>query len=446
MKKNILFALLATSLFMTVGCEDNKEQFLDEYDTILYFRNSGELPITVFSTGDNATYDLIVNKAGSNYSSIASVEVGSMDAASLEAYNTTYRSNYKALPDDCYSFDIAQVNFASSETYKTVTVSFDTERIKAVLNENNSNYVIPMYLYNGSDSINADKQYAFIIPTVETPTIGFEESGYVNKPLPDDGATDDTVSVNLVIPVEDAWNLQCDLNLDIAALDNYNQTNGTNYKVLPEEFYEMSNEVIFENGQVLAPVKVVVHKSKMDYGSFILPLSIDNVSKDEFVIDENNRTVLMGISFTLPEIPLTADMLSTNALEPTEGSLANLLDGDISTYFHSSWSVTVEEEHYVQVALKESIQEFIFNYTTRESNGNAAPAEFYVSVSSDGENFTELRRFTTAEDNLPISGATSWISPTIQSDTEIKYIRFVNVVNTAGYDNFVWSEFSLSGK
>lgn len=447
MKKNILWSFFSLLFFMLISCEDNKKQFLDEFETVLYFRNSGELPVATYLTGDNVTYDLVVNKAGTNTSSIASVEIASMDEEELNAYNTIYKTNYKVLPKDCYCFDLTQLTFSSTESYKSVTISLNTKKIKEVRDTDDSNYVIAMQLFNGSDSINENKKYAFIIPTVEIPTIGFEKYGYVAMSLPDDGEIKDTLSVNVAIPIEDAWNLQCKVEVDFAALEKYNKDNDSNFKLLPEKCYQLPNSVMFEKKQKQAPFNVIIHKSEIEYGSFILPLSISNVSKDEFVIDENKKTILMGISFTLPDISLTADMLSTNALEPTEGSLANLLDGDISTYFHSSWSVQVEEQHHVQVALNKPIHEFIFSYTTRENNGDAAPAEFYVSVSSDGKCFKEVHRFSTAKDNLPTTGAMSWKSPTIEvPDIDVNYIRFVNVINTKGYDNFVWSEFSLFGK
>ena len=48
-----------------------------------------------------------------------------------------------------------------------------------------------------------------------------------------------------------------------------------------------------------------------------------------------------------------ASQLSSNAIEPTEGSLAELIDNDITTYFHSTWSQNnaTGAKHYLQVDL-----------------------------------------------------------------------------------------------
>lgn len=97
--------------------------------------------------------------------------------------------------------------------------------------------------------------------------------------------------------------------------------------------------VSFENGKTTAPVNIVVDKSRINYGTYILPLTIEQISKAEFKVDEERKTVLLAISFIPPSIALTADMLSTNAQEPSEGSLANLLDGIFQHIFirHGVW-------------------------------------------------------------------------------------------------------------
>lgn len=437
--------MLAT--FQWSCTDDGKDEFLDEFDTILYFRNSGELPLTFYETGDNAVYELTVNKAGSNYGATAFVDLRTMTDEEVEAYNAKWGTEYKALPQSCFGYDVNHLDFSTADTYKQVRVSLIVEEIRKLQEANEGDtYVVPLQLCNGSDSINSDKQYAFLLPTVEVPTIGFEVGGFLDRSLADNGINEEEVSINLTLPLADAWNLQCDLEVDKEALELYNQENGTNYALLPAEAYQMDTQVIFENGQTTAPFIIKVNKTALDYGTYILPLTLTRVSKEQFRLDAERQTVLLGISFIPPSVSLSADMLSTNALEPYEGSLAALLDGDIETYFHSAWSWEVGEDHYVQVSLNAPLQNFVFSYTNRSSNGNGAMTEFYVSVSEDGEHFEEVARFTAMADGLPTGGAESWTSPTIRCEKGYSYIRFTNVINASGGKYFVWSEFSLSGK
>ena len=44
MRKNILLVSFVSAFLLTqTACEDGKDEFLDDFSTILYFRNSGEI-------------------------------------------------------------------------------------------------------------------------------------------------------------------------------------------------------------------------------------------------------------------------------------------------------------------------------------------------------------------------------------------------------------------
>ena len=54
MKKYICYyLLLAVSLLFTQSaCEDGKDEFLSDFSTILYFRDSGAISMTLYKTGE----------------------------------------------------------------------------------------------------------------------------------------------------------------------------------------------------------------------------------------------------------------------------------------------------------------------------------------------------------------------------------------------------------
>ena len=56
MKKSILYVALCMFLFLQTSCEDNREQYLDDYSTILYFRDSGEIDYSIYKTEESADY------------------------------------------------------------------------------------------------------------------------------------------------------------------------------------------------------------------------------------------------------------------------------------------------------------------------------------------------------------------------------------------------------
>lgn len=106
--------------------------------------------------------------------------------------------------------------------------------------------------------------------------------------------------------------------------------------------------------------------------------------------------------------------LSTNAQEPSEGPIANLLDGNTGTFFHSTWSGTQPSgSHYLQIDMGEDdgIGIFRFGFTNHQhasntaENGKHSPTEILVKGSADGSEFTEITTLTTA-DGLPTATGT----------------------------------------
>ena len=80
-------------------------------------------------------------------------------------------------------------------------------------------------------------------------------------------------------------------------------------------------------------------------------------------------------------ITLTADNFTTNAQEPKEGPLSDIVDGDMFTYFHSTWSEDADGEHYIEVALPEPMSEFTISYLSR--NERTVPTAITLSEGND---------------------------------------------------------------
>ena len=148
--------------------------------------------------------------------------------------------------------------------------------------------------------------------------------------------------------------------------------------------------------------------------------------------------------------------LSTNAQEPSEGPISNLLKTE--GFFHSKWSGEVGAAHYLQVDMGygQSLQEFVFGYTTRD-NGNGGPHPSIIVVSGsnslDESSFVDLETF---DSGLPTTGNTSWeTSVSIKAPQPYRYLRFTvtksDGTNGCKYGEeesaeyyFAMSEFALS--
>ena len=107
------------------------------------------------------------------------------------------------------------------------------------------------------------------------------------------------------------------------------------------------------------------------------------------------------LSYTANDGLITdASQLATNAQEPTEGSLAALIDNDTDTFFHSTWSQAspTDDYHYLQVDLKDAYKQIALKYTKRQGssylgggNGNPTTLHVYVTNTPNDENsWTDL--------------------------------------------------------
>ena len=84
------------------------------------------------------------------------------------------------------------------------------------------------------------------------------------------------------------------------------------------------------------------------------------------------------------QIYLSAENFYTNAQEESEGSLENLCDDNINTYWHSDWHGNVQEYHYLEVTLPEGLEltTFSFGWIDRGNRQNI-PLEVEVSSVSN---------------------------------------------------------------
>lgn len=145
---------------------------------------------------------------------------------------------------------------------------------------------------------------------------------------------------------------------------------------------------------------------------------------------------------TTEEIPLETGMLSTNAPTSIEGEgLDRMLDGDASTFFHSTWSkdavyeVDLTKQIYVQVDLKKGVREFLFHYISRPNTERYNIKEWRIEASDDGTLWTEVAVLDEAG-GLPVAGqGLEYTSAPIAMDKAYSHLRFTAV--KVGYKNYL---------
>lgn len=435
MKKNILLTALAVGLLIVpTACEDNRDEFLSDFSTILYFRNSGEIAVTLYKTGENTDYNLTVNKSGSNLGATTTATITAMSKAALQAYNLSHGYNYQALPATCYTYTGGEVTFGSSDLYKQVTVSMNPELVEENIGADGI-YVIPFEITSSADSINADKRYAFIVPEVETPSIGFANAGYHQTDITSDGAV--TITQNIIMPIANQWNFDCAVDVDQSLLDEYNASVYPDYTLLPSNSYSL--EVgSFVVGSNTATLSLTVDRSQLGYGLYALPLRLTGASNENFEINTASQTLILGINSTverseLAQIPLSLDMLSGYGIADYDGTgLAGLFDGRGSALFmHGDYYYGENDPvygQYVDFALNTPIQHFAYNFWTRYSNADGAPVNTVIYASNNGETWHCIGQVT----NAFTAGDEEYDSGVFSSNEPFTHVRFSVTESNAG--------------
>lgn len=146
--------------------------------------------------------------------------------------------------------------------------------------------------------------------------------------------------------------------------------------------------------------------------------------------------------------------LSTNAPEPKEGNIANLLDGDNQSFFHSAWSTDINQVHHLMVDMGEAsiMDNFTFSYQAVKG-----PFPYEIKVAGATElngTFTEFATFSKddTENALPTEKNKAWTSKAINPSVPYRYLRF-EVTNSGaeginatpqGEYCFVMSEFKIT--
>ena len=165
--------------------------------------------------------------------------------------------------------------------------------------------------------------------------------------------------------------------------------------------------------------------------------------------DDERLSLYETVSSWLPRLAQNSIISYTsNAKDPSEGSYEALLDGDYTSFFHSTWHSSNDpgEDHYLQAQLPDATQTFRFYFKKRSQNNNNRPTEISISASNDGVIFTDITAIT---EGLPTDASiTDYLSDVIDLGETYTYIRFTipatnNMAMTGSHVFFTFSEFYI---
>lgn len=148
----------------------------------------------------------------------------------------------------------------------------------------------------------------------------------------------------------------------------------------------------------------------------------------------------------------SASQLTTNHLEPSEGSIGALLDADYSTFFHSLWSQDNPDGGYawLQADLKTSLSKLSIAYAKRSVSNDGNPVDVHVfATNNPNGTWTDQGHITCTYDYPSTVGGAKVAGYAglafINLKSPCRYIR-LQVESTEGGGNsrgnlyFYWSE------
>ena len=433
--KTILFCgmLLAGA----TSCEDSRDAYLEDYQTLVYFRNSGEQVVSLYLTGENTTYDIPICKSGRDLTATADARIEVMDQAQLDIYNLSNGTRYAQLPAECYKFlTETTFTFSSKDAYKVARVELETGAVQALQAQHPElDYVLALQVYS-SKKISESVNLLLLSMEIGIPQLSFGTSGLVQSFYTTSSPVVNTHENEVTLNIDNHWDFTCDLEvLGQEWLETYNAEQGTSYALLPAGSYTVPEQVSFTTGSNSVSMEISVDRSNLTLlQEYLLPVRLTNSSKTEFSTEGESGLYLLNVRMDPDKVALTADMASSPYTNAGDGQgTAALFDGDVSaaSWWHSYYGGgpvgDPEWGYYIDITLNEPLSAIVLRYATR-SNPNAVPADVRIGVSNDGTSWREIGRVNSG---LP-TGALEWATlPAMSSEESFTHIRF-GVVTSAG--------------
>ena len=445
MKKIYIGSTLLALMLSGQSCSENYDIYPEEYAKVVMIKDAGENPLSVYSTDDKVGHKFVVMKGG-HTEEAATATLRAMTSEEFTTYQAESGKPYAMLPADCYSFSAdgqttsAVINFAPNETYKEVEVFVNADALGTFMETfDGSLYspVVPVVLESSDASVNSYGSESFILPTYSEPTLSFASQIIA-------GSRGGEITATVTLPIQNSWDINFEVEVDPTVVSQCNMLNGTQYEAVDASALTGNTSFTMPNGSSSVDIKLNVDFSKFTALNSVLPLRITGISVDGI---ESNVTT-GWIVVTMPRIPITAAMLSTNAQEPSEGPIANLLDGNVETFFHSLWSSTINEKHYIQVTLPETYSKVWIRYCNRHNNANNSLLYFYLYTGTSNDNLEFYKMYVWDTDGLKY-GTAEWSTVSAEFSTPQSVFRIEEYWTLADQANgihfFSMSELEMYG-
>ncbi|MGN1210541.1 MAG: DUF1735 domain-containing protein, partial [Candidatus Cryptobacteroides sp.] len=473
MKTIYRYLLAALGMLALSACSntlDYSDLIPDDYRKIVYFKNSGWVDLELFARSEYE-HTLMVVKAGGDPSLEAECSIEVLSQPELTSnYGEADNRNYRVLPSGTYQLPERNFSIPAGEFYTTAKVSINPAKILQLQElQPDAEFVLPLRLVSGTDSVNVNSNtMLFRVNEISTPVLKFgterlstfvDENRVVSLSVGFDG-----VSKNF-------WDFTCHVQQAENAAQlasDFSAQEGVEYTLLPTDNWYLSKngelEFSSDDETSFKSMTLSIYKEGLaDDVNYVLPLEID-CQNDEFDLADKPLfvTVSSGELSDGQKIALRADMLYSPFTEdrkennPEANKLANMLDGDPSTVWHTSFGwdkgsriewrteegTGPAEGYYFDITLDNPLAAFKFSYTTRQAKtttGAGIPCAIRIytrvdenaqwelvtggEITCDNKDIPEYAN--TDNHSLPYACETTFASPVFAPEKQCKQIRLL---------------------
>lgn len=343
--------------------------------------------------------------------------------------------------------EVSHTFAGENDRYFGINVLLNAQKISDWYEANgedaNKKYVVPIGLYSETDSVNADNQAIIIMPVVTNPVLQVEvehNAYHVTEISRTQLMTDAAFKaqhimpeVYLTIPCKNPYGFQVkfDTQNDYVSdfnssqkkvsLSNLRNSGATYYQVgvpreddpdkydkvidfpagvtkvrFPIEFFTENIDAQDLTNTWVRGFRFVKAKTGRNGYDMVWADTVPDKVKHSLtfpkVPEDETAAYTFFIGYKVVETPveLTDGIVTSNDCEPTEGSIAALFDKDLSTFFHSGWTVAFDRSSpfgsYLEIdctGFPEEYNACYFQFTSRSNANPMSPKEVHIYYSNE---------------------------------------------------------------
>ena len=203
---------------------------------------------------------------------------------------------------------------------------------------------------------------------------------------------------------------ECQFAADPDYVDTYNAANNTAYQLLPEGSYSFESVLTLPSSSNSTNLTVTIDGSGLTPGDYLLPVRLTEASM--FSVSANSAVYPLVVRVIGTQLDRSGWSISANTQEPTGEGVGNgvatcLLDGDLSTFWHSQWSGGSQPlPHEIVVDMNRTVTLTNIGLIQRQHDSyrDVGGGEFFVSIGRNLQRVAGTRRASIHDypDRLPV--------------------------------------------